>query len=172
MNEKTCPLCQDKKGNRWNEALSLGNKSIKEAQIAFGMSKTDVEEHVFKHNPCFIEEHEVGRAYNKDFYIKRLDQMGNDLHTMLETVMDTGRVDSESIRSATTLTKEIRETLRLLGDITKVITDDNTAELERSVLDMRNNYLSLTNIITSKVCPACQKNIIEAIDVQRKLLGK
>jgi hypothetical protein len=172
MEKDKCNLCQDKRGDRWTEALALGNKSIKEAMIAFNMSKADVEEHIYKHTDSFVEGQQVGRTYEKDFYIKRLDQMGSDLNSMLEEVMSSGRVDSESIRSATTLTKEIRETLRLLGDITKVITDDNTAELERNVIDMRNNYLTLTNIITSKVCPDCQKKIIEAIDTQRKLLGK
>lgn len=172
MDKTKCPLCQDKRGARWTEALALGNKTIKEAMTAFGMSKSDVEEHIYKHADSFVEGQEVGRTYEKDFYIKRLDQMGQDLNSMLEEVMSSGRVDSESIRSATTLTKEIRETLRLLGDITKVITDDNTAVLERQVLDMRNNYLTLTNIITTKVCPECQKAILEAIDTQKKLLGK
>jgi hypothetical protein len=174
MEKDKCPLCQDKRGARWTEALALGNKTQKEAMIAFGMKRSDVEEHIYQHSkeqggdlPATTE---LNRSYDKDFYIRRLDQMGSDLNSMLEEVM-TANVNSESIRNATTLTKEIRETLRLLGDITKVIKDDNTAELERSVIDMRTNYLTLTNIITTKVCPDCQKKILEAIDTQRKLLG-
>lgn len=171
MDKSGCPLCQDKRGDRWTEALALGNKSIKEAMIAFNMSKADVEEHIYKHADSFIPATDTARSYDKEFYIRRLDQMGSDLNSMLEEVMDTGRVDSESIRSATTLTKEIRETLRLLGDITKVISDDNTATLERNIMDMRTNYLTLTNIITSKVCPECQKKILEAIETQKQLMG-
>lgn len=171
MDKSKCPLCQDKRGSRWTEALALGNKTQKEAQIAFGMSRADVEDHIYHHSDeTAITTTEVNRSYDKDFYIRRLDQMGSDLNSMLEEVM-TANVNSESIRNATALTKEIRETLRLLGDITKVIKDDNTAELERSVIDMRTNYLTLTNIITTKVCPDCQKKILEAIDTQRKLLG-
>lgn len=175
MEKSKCPLCQDKRGARWTEALALGNKTQKEAMIAFGMKKADVEEHIYQHS---IEDGgvpattDLNRSYDKDFYIRRLDQMGSDLNGMLEEVMASGQVNSESIRSATTLTKEIRETLRLLGDITKVISDDNTAALERSVIDMRTNYLTLTNIITTQVCPECQKKILACIDTQKQLLGK
>ncbi len=172
MEKSKCRLCQDKRGGRWSEALALGNKTIKEAQVAFNMSKADVEEHLFKHTDSFTGAKENNRTYSKDFYIARLDQMGSDLNSMLDEVMGSGRVDSESIRSATTLTKEIRETLRLLGDITKVITNDNTAELEQNVLELRNILLTLTNTITNKACPECQKKILETIDTQRKLLGK
>lgn len=172
METKDCPMCQDRRNARWTEALARGNKTIKEAMTAFGMSRADVEEHLYKHAPQFEAPTDKDRTYDKEYYIRLLDQMGEDLRNMLEETLATGRVDSETIRSATTLTKEIRETLRLLGDITKVLRDDNTAELERNILEMRNNYLTLTNIITAKVCPECQKNIIEAIETQRKLLGK
>jgi len=172
MEKSKCPLCQDRRGARWTEALALGNKTHKEAMIAFGMKKADVEEHIYKHNEdSFVEPADLNRTYDKDFYIRRLDQMGSDLNGMLEEVMASGTVNSDTIRSATTLTKEIRETLRLLGDITKVINDDNTAALEKSVLDMRANYLTLTNIIATKVCPDCQKIILDAVDTQKKLLG-
>lgn len=174
MDKTKCPLCQDRRGNRWTEALALGNKSMKEAQIAFNMKRADVEEHIYHHatDETFVDAKDQNRSYDKEFYIRRLDQIGADLNSMLDEVMGGGQVNSETIRSATTLTKEIRETLRLLGDITKVISDDNTAQLEKSVLDMKSNYLTLTNIITTQVCPECQKKILASIETQKKLLGK
>jgi len=174
MDKSKCPLCQDRRGSRWTEALALGNKTTKEAMIAFGMKKVDVEEHIYHHDTetTFVDPSDANRSYNKEFYIKRLDQIGVDLNGLLDEVMGAGQVNGDTIRNVTALTKEIRETLRLLGDITKVIHDDNTAQLEKSVQDMKGNYLTLTNIITTQVCPDCQKKILTAIDTQKKLLGK
>lgn len=171
--EKDCHLCQDRRGKRWTEALHKGNKSIREAQLAFNMSKEDIEEHLYKHSSVWVEEPtSLVETNSREFYISRLTQMGIDLNRMLEDVVDDGNTNPETIRSATTLTKEIRETLKLLGEITRVISDDETAQLERALLDMRTNYLTLTNIITTQACPECQKKILSAIDMQKQLLGK
>ncbi len=171
--EKDCPLCMDRRGRRYTESLHKGNKSIRDAQLAFNMKKEDVEEHLYKHSSVWIEEPTaIAESSDREFYINRLAQMGTDLNHMLEDVVDDGNTNPETIRSATTLTKEIRETLKLLGEITKVISNDETAQLERALLDMRTNYLTLTNIITTQSCPACQQKILAAIDVQKQLLGK
>lgn len=170
--EKDCLLCQDRRGQRWTEALSKGTKTFREAQVAFGITKEDIEEHLYKHQPDWSAVSASTEVQDREFYIKRLAQMGNDLNSLLEDVMDFGGTDPMTIKNATTLTREIRETLRLLGEITKVISDDETARLERALLDMRSNYLTLTNIITTQACPECQKKILASIENQKKLLGK
>lgn len=173
MNSRECPMCQDRKGQRWTEALFKGTKTIREAQQAFGMSKEQIEEHLYKHSPDWsAQQTAVMETQDREFYIKRLSQMGNDLHEMLEDVIDFGSTNPETIKSATTLTREIRETLRLLGEITKVISDDESARLERALLDMRSNYLTLTNLITTRCCPDCKAKILADIETQKKLIGK
>ena len=172
--EVNCPLCIDRRGKRWTEALHKGNKSIRDAQLVFNMKKEDIEEHLYKHSSTLLieEPSSLAESSEREFYISRLAQMGTDLNRMLEDVVCDGNTNPETIRSATTLTKEIRETLKLLGEITKVISNDETAQLERALLDMRTNYLTLTNIITAQACPECQKKILAAIDMQKQLLGK
>jgi len=169
-----CPLCgSGRRAQRWTEALHKGTKSVLEAQREFGMSKEAVEAHLFQHSPTWNAVPAIKEEVSeRDYYIRQLSQMEIDLHKMLEDVVDFNATSPDTIRSATSLTKEIRETLRLLGEITKVISNDETAELERAILDMRTNYLTLTNIVTTQCCPMCQKKILDAIDTQRKLLGK
>lgn len=170
VDRRECPLCVDARGARWSEYLQRGTKTTKEAATAFGISVADVEEHLFKHEPSWEAKSVKDESYDKEFYIKRLDQIGTDLNRMLDDVLD-GDTSTENIRNATSLTKEIRETLRLLGEITRVLKDDEAAKMERTVLTMRENYLALTNIIMKETCPSCQAKIIEAINKQKALVG-
>lgn len=170
MANEPCPLCVDQRGQRWTEHLQRGNKTIKEAAMAFNMSDAQVEEHLFKHTPNWGGRTSKDDSYDKDFYIRRLDQIGSDLNRMLDDILDQP-TNTENIRNVATLTKEIRETLRLLGEVTKVIKDDEAAKMEKAILNMRENYLALTTIIMRESCPECQAKIIDAVEKQKALVA-
>jgi hypothetical protein len=173
MNERQCPLCQDRRGKRWTEALSKGRKTIREAAAAFGMSKEDIEEHLYKHQPSWTNEpSSVVETSDREFYIRRLAQMGEDLHELLDDVIDFGSTTPDTIKSATTLTREIRETLRLLGEITKVLKSEEEREALMAAEEMKQHCMGLSNIIVTLACPSCREKIIGAIQDQKRMMLK
>lgn len=173
MNERECPMCQDRRGKRWSEALSKGRKTIREAAAAFGMTKEDIEEHLYKHQPVWIDEPSaIIETSNKDYYIKRLAQMGEDLHEMLEDVVDFNGTNPETIRSVTTLTREIRETLRLLGEITKVLKDDEAQSAIMAMEEMKRHCMNFSTIVVTLACEDCRNKIVKALEDQKLMIKK
>lgn len=173
MNERDCPLCQDRRGQRWSEALIKGTKTILEAQQAFGMTREDIEEHLYKHSPDWSTRPKAAvEVQDREFYIRRLSQMGDDLNSLLEDVMDFGGTDPQTIKNVTTLTREIRETLRLLGEVTKVLKDEDAAKAMIEVEDMKRHCMNFSTIVVTLSCPECKEKIIKALQEQKLMLIK
>ena len=170
MDRDICPMCRDAKGTRWSEKVALGQRSIREAAIAFGMLEGDVEEHVWKHETSFVKPAATTRAYDREYYVEKLESMHNDLQVWMDEIMD-GAPTPENIRLGTTLVKELRETLRLMGEVTKILKDDEAQAALAAVKQMQARYLALTNIIVLKACPDCKTAILSAIDEQKKLMS-
>jgi len=173
MNERECPLCQDRRGSRWSEALIKGTKTILEAQQAFGLTREEVEEHLYKHSPDWSTTPKAAiEVQDREFYIKRLAQMGNDLNSLLEDVMDFGGTDPMTIKNVTTLTREIRETLRLLGEVTKVLKDEEAAEAMLAMEDMKRHCMNFSTIVVTLACPECREKIVTALQEQKLMMVK
>ena len=168
MKVEVCPMCLDPKGKRWTEKVALGQRTVFEAAAAFSMSVQDVEEHIYKHDSQWSAVTPT-KAYERDFYVSKLESILSDLQRWADEIMD-GEPTSENIRQGTTLTKEIRDTLRLMGETTKILKDDEAQAAIAAVKQMQARYLSLTNIIVTQACPECKAKILTAIDEQKKLM--
>jgi predicted Zn-ribbon and HTH transcriptional regulator len=169
MDKDTCPLCRDRKSVRWCEKIALGQRTIKEAAIAFDVTEKDIEEHIYEHEPQWGKPAD-SRAYERGFYVERLESLHSDLQGWADEVM-CGAPTPENIRLGIQLTKEVRETLRLLGEVTKILKDDEAQAALAAVKQMQTRYLALTNIIVTSSCPECKAKILKSIEEQKKLIG-
>jgi hypothetical protein len=172
MEQDKCPLCRDvKKGQRITKKCALGQMSTREAARMFNMSEADVEEHIYKHSSeSWQPEETASHAYDRDYYVKRLESLQDDLTVWANEILD-GEPTAENIRMATTLVKELRDTMRLLGEVTKILKDDEAQEAIAAVQSMRAEYLSLTQTIATQCCPDCRTKVVAAIKTQREMLN-
>lgn len=154
-----CPMCANKRlGERWTRAIVLGEKSAVDAASIFKMSIKDVEEHVYKHTQNQVAT--IQPSYDKKYFVNALDKMNTNLETILDETMMSTEMD---VRKLTSLTKEIRETLKLLAEVAGVIGVDNSATMNKNLIDMQQKYAVLTGIILEEACPECQRKIVARI---------
>ena len=170
METDNCPMCWYPQGSRITRKLGLGQMTYKDAARRFNMEVADVEEHVYKHSAdAWQPADAMSKSYDRDYYVKRLESMHDDLSAWADEILER-EPTAENIRAATSLVKELRDTLRLLGEVTKILKDDESQQAITAVKEMQMRYLALTNIIITQSCPTCKEKILQAIEDQRKLL--
>lgn len=166
--KKQCPMCQRKAlGEKWTQYILSGERTSVDAIKVFHMTIDEIDTHVYKHAPkqqpsTVIETHTetvevlAKPTLDKDYFLTQLDDINCQLQEALEIVVENGELDT---RKLTSLTKEIRETLKLLAEVAGVIGADNSAAMQANLLEMQQKYLTLTGLILEVCCPVCQRKI-------------
>lgn len=157
--KKPCPMCMNQSlGASWTQAIIRGDKTSVEAASALKMSIEDVDKHVYKHTtPQTIRLVKSTKSRDKDSFLDQLDGLNDKLNASLEEIMLKPELDT---RQLTGLTKEIRETLKLLAEVAGVIGADNSAAMQKNLTEMQQKYLTLTGLILEEACPLCQQKIV------------
>ena len=172
--KKPCPMCMNRVvGDRWTKSILSGEKTSVEAASKLRMAIEEVDEHVYKHTQTLTKIETPTRlattTRDKEYFLDQLEQMNWTLQTALDSIQTS---DEYSTRNLTTLTKEIRETLKLLAEVAGVIGADNSASMQKNLVEMQQKYLVLTGLILEVACPVCQQKIVERlkgeIDAEKK----
>lgn len=170
MKSDECPICRSAKGQRITKKVALGQTTVADVARQFGLTHEEVEEHIYQHSPDgWTVADSVSKSYDRDYYVKRLESLHDDLAVWADEILE-GDPTPENIRLATTLVKELRDTLRLLGEVTKILKDDEAQQALAAVKEMQMRYLALTNIIVVSACPECKERILKAVEEQRALI--
>lgn len=157
--EKPCRLCTNPRlGKKWTNAIITGEKSSVEAASALKMSIDEVEAHVYKHEKGVAIVETPKR--DKEFFLTQLDDINAQLQDALEAVANDTELDT---RKLTSVTKEIRETLKLLAEVSGIIGADNSAFMQQQLTEMQQKYLTLTGLILEECCVTCQKKIVDRL---------
>lgn len=155
-----CPMCRAKAiGERWTKAILSGEKTSVDAASTLKMSIEDVETHVYKHAQTIVKIEKP--TLDKEYFLEQLDDINCKLQDALESISVDPELDT---RKLTTLTKEIRETLKLLAEVAGVIGADNSAAMQKNLTDMQQKYLVLTGLILEVACPECQQKIVKRLN--------
>jgi len=153
-----CPMCANKRlGERWTRAIINGEKSSVDAANLFKISIADVEKHVYNHT---VKLDSPVPMQDKDYFLKALSKINTNLEEVLDGLMMNAEID---VRKLTSLTKEVRETLKLLAEVSGVIGADNSAAMQKQLLDMNKQYAVLVGIVLEEACPECQQRIVAKI---------
>lgn len=153
-----CPMCANKRlGERWTRSILLGEKSSVEAASLFKITIADVEKHVYNHTTT-VDSPEP--TQDKDYFLKALSKINKNLEEVLDGLMMNTEID---VRKLTSLTKEVRETLKLLAEVSGIIGQDQSASMQRNMVEMQQKYLTLTGLILEECCPVCQQKIVSRL---------
>lgn len=157
-----CPMCAKKTAaKKWTQAIISGEKTSVEAASVFKCSIKEIEDHVYKHASAEPEIEIIIRTpRDKEYFLTQLDDINIKLQEALEAVADDMDLDT---RKLTSLTKEIRETLKLLAEVAGVIGADNSAAMAANLTAMQQKYLTLTGLILEECCPECQRKIVDRL---------
>ena len=159
--KKPCMLCNSPRLNKkWTQAIIRGEKTSVEAASALHLSIEEVEDHVYKHEKDAIVEVIEPVKRDKEYFMVQLDDIGAQLQDALEVVSNDMELD---VRKLTSVTKEIRETLKLLAEVSGIIGADNSAAMAQNLNEMQQKYLTLTGLILEECCPTCQKKIVDRL---------
>lgn len=150
-----CKMCKHPTlAKKWSNDIIKGIKTSVDAADVFKMSIEDVENHVYHHQTTELM---VKPERNKEYFVEKLDAIQTQLDEVLESTM----VNPEmSVRNVTSLTKEIRETLKLIAEVEGIIGADNYAAMQKNLEGMKKQYAELTGWIIENCCPDCQKRIV------------
>lgn len=145
-------------GDSWTESIIRGDKTSVECASAMKMSIEAVEKHVYKHTSTkAVRVIKATKSRDKDSFLDQLDGINDKLNVALDGIMLSPELDT---RQLTGLTKEIRETLKLLAEVAGVIGADNSASMQKNLNEMQQKYLTLTGLILEEACPVCQQKIV------------
>jgi DNA repair exonuclease SbcCD ATPase subunit len=159
--KKECILCKNPRLNRrWTQAVIRGEKTSVEAASALHISIEEVEDHVYKHEKDTAVEVIEPVKRDKQYFMTQLDDINAQLQEALEVVANDMELDT---RKLTSVTKEIRETLKLLAEVSGIIGADNSAAMQQQLNEMQQKYLTLTGLILEECCPICQRKIVDRL---------
>jgi RNA polymerase subunit RPABC4/transcription elongation factor Spt4 len=157
--EKSCKLCANPRlSKKWTNLIITGEKTSVEAASVLKMSIDAVEAHVYKHEKGTVIVETPKR--DKETFLVQLDDINAQLQDALEAIANDTELDT---RKLTSVTKEIRETLKLLAEVSGIIGADNSALMQQQLNNMQQKYLTLTGLILEECCPVCQKKIVDRL---------
>lgn len=159
--KSACKLCQAGEiGRLWSKDIILGRKSPQEAMAAFEMQREDVLEHINNHE--IITNDTTGNYESPDFYINEILKSLKMLKDWMNYCSLNSSKKKEDVELFIKLNKEIRETLKCLGEFHGRIGNSTSTTVNIAVLNQK--YMMLTNVLQTEVCPECRLKVIEAME--------
>lgn len=160
MNEQ-CPLCRldSTTSSEIRRKVILGKLDPDVVAAKYDMTAKEVMEHVYHH----IDEQnmidEVGGTLESYYF--ELKTMFSRMNNWFKMVMVEDMPDGDAVRQATALSKEMRETLKLLAEIEGIIGSRAKTQNEE---ELRDEIESLKNILFTCLCPECQAKVIAEME--------
>lgn len=147
-------------GTAWCKDILAGNKTYNQAATFFHMLPLDVMEHVNQH--AITVDDATGVADSPDFYLRELLKVLKALKDWMEYCTTQANVSRGDIDLGIRLSKEVRETLKVLGEFQGRYnaTKNPTVQLT----EVHQKYMELTDVIMAEVCPKCQSKILHVIE--------
>lgn len=160
--DEQCPLCRldSESSSEIRRRVILGKLDPEVVAAKYDMTARDVMEHVYHHIDDQNMVEEVGGTLESYYF--ELKTMFSRMNNWFKMVMVEDLPDGDAVRQATALSKEMRETLKLLAEIEGIIGSRAKTENEE---ELRHSIESLKNILFTCLCPACQARVIEEMEV-------
>lgn len=133
--------------------------------MALGVTVAQFEDHMYNHQAKAVVE-VVEKPKSREFFLKQLNNMNDSLQDYLDALVEKD-IESKDIRGVTTLTKEIRETLRLLAEVSGVSGRMTEDMYLAKVESMRSDYQMLVTLILTNSCPECQQKMIALLEARK-----
>jgi len=149
-------------GKIWTRQLLMGAKGFNDAARFFHMPAKDILTHINTHHFDFDEQ--TGEYDSPDFYLKELLKVFKLLKAWLDYLVTQPNLSQRDIDLGLRLSREVRETLKTLGDFQGRFdkSDDDLVNIEM----LNRRYMTLTETMLHEVCPKCQVKVLKILDQQ------
>jgi hypothetical protein len=147
-------------GRLWSKDLILGKKNSQQAAAFFRMKPIEVMEHINKHE--IVVDEETGTYESPDFYLNELLKLLKLLKDWMNYCVSSGQYSRQDLELAMKLNKEVRETLKTLGEFQGKMGHSSSTTINIDVINQR--YMQITNLLMTEVCPECRLKVIDLMD--------
>lgn len=156
-----CPLCAlgAELSEDYRRRLIGGEVDPGVVGKQFNMSVQDVMTHAYEHGAPIDVEH-LGFEY----YDARLRGIFRRFNDWMTIITATGDPDEKKVRMATSLTKELREILRLMGEIDGRV---GSSKYEKELAEANARMARIVEIVLKEACPECQQKILASLETQK-----
>ena len=158
MKKLKCPLCHiaDELAEDIRKRIAMGELDPRVVARQYDISIEDVMEHVYEHGePIDLS------AYGFEYYEARMKMLFRRFDDWLSVITNTYSPDESSVRMATSLSKELRENMKLMGEFAGKI---GMIRYEHDLADLQFKFAKLTDIVLKESSPECQAKILEAME--------
>ncbi len=153
-----CALCKLGQELSENYRLRIVSGELDPNVVArqFDMSIEEVMTHVYEHGDPIDFAH-LGFEY----YDARLRGIFRRFNDWMIIITSTSEPDEKKVRMATLLTKELREILRLMGEIDGKV---GSAKYEKELAEANARLGQIVEIVLREACPKCQRKILDSLE--------
>jgi hypothetical protein len=153
-----CKVCNSVIGADFTRDILLGIRTLEDMCNNYNITMQEAMEHVDKH---VVSKDENGNLTSEDMYLGKLTFMVNTLGGWIEKVINKEEVSRNTVIMLTSLMKEQRQTLEMLAQMQgRAINTSGAKQTKNSEA----RVMMLTQVIIQKVCPQCQRVIIDILD--------
>ena len=163
MKVADCPLCAlaPELAEDYRKRIMMGELDPRILARQYEIPLELVMEHAYEHGePIDLQ------SYGFEYYEARMKLIFRRFDDWMTIITNTYSPDESSVRMATSLSKELRENMKLLGEFAGKI---GMARYEKELIDLRYKFEKLSAIILTESCPECQSNMLEAMEREKML---
>lgn len=160
--DDNCKICAAKSvGHIWTRDIYNGSKSYQDAAHFFNIPIDDVMEHCNTHE-LIIDTTKCRDVNDPDFYMDELLSLLDMFKDWLQYCITSEHMTKSDLDMATKLGKEIRETIKTLGEFQGKLQRGSTINVNVDVINQR--YMMITNMLMTEVCDECRLKVINLMD--------
>ena len=169
----SCILCASGvDGEEWVDAVVLGKKTPSQCAKRFNISVSDVMEHIYEHTVLNVVSDEDRAAFHgrpgeepglvsMDFYTTEIMQILAYLKRYAKSLSIHQSTSTKDVEIALKVMRELRLTIESLAEFQGRI--DTKSHTTINIDNMNMKFLSITNVIRTRLCPKCRQEMLTAI---------
>ena len=169
----SCNICRaGMEGQEWTDAVILGKKTPSQCATYFLMNVDGVMEHIYEHTVLNIVTDEDRAAahglpgeapglISMDFYTTEIMQILAYLKRYSRGLSIHQSSSTKDVEVALKIMRELRLTIESLAEFQGRI--DTKSHTTINIDNMNMKFLSITNVIRTRLCPKCRQEMLAAI---------
>ena len=153
-----CPLCA--LGNELSESyrskLIFGELDAGSVARTFNMSVAEVMRHAYDHgSPIDV------KTLGFDYYDQRMRSIFRKFNDWMNVILEESTPSERTVKMASSLAKELREILRLMGEFEGKVGD---SKYKQQAEDAERKLRIVTDVILREACPTCKLKLMRALE--------
>jgi hypothetical protein len=146
-------------GRLWSKWIIMGSKTAQETAFQFKMLPAEVMDHV-NHHEIKVDE-EKGIYESPDLLMNELLKILKQLKDWMNYISSID-YDKDDIDTFVKLTKELRETVKVMGEFQGKYSKGNSVNVNVAMINQR--YEQFTYLLMDEVCEDCRLKVLNLME--------